>query len=85
VGARPAEPCLRSLKEREGKFKTHSEKTKAEVSSDTYPLQGKANCACEEAPWALVSAEALSVNDRPPSIYIGERPTSTHEMFCLIF
>jgi hypothetical protein len=26
VGARPAEPCLCLLKEREGKFKTHSEK-----------------------------------------------------------
>jgi hypothetical protein len=57
-GARPAEPCLRLLKEREGKFKTHSEKTKTEVSSDTYPLQGKANRACEETPRASVSAGA---------------------------
>jgi hypothetical protein len=28
VGARPAEPCLRLLKEREGGFKTHNEKMK---------------------------------------------------------
>jgi hypothetical protein len=58
VGARPAEPCLRLLKEREGKFKKHSEKTKAEVSSDTYPLRGKANRACGETPRASVSAGA---------------------------
>jgi hypothetical protein len=58
VGARPAEPCLRLLKEREGKFKTHSEKTETEVSSDTYPLRGKANCACGETPRAPVSAGA---------------------------
>jgi hypothetical protein len=58
VGARPAEPCLRLLKEREGKLKTHSEKTKTEVSSDTYPLRGKANRACGEAPQAPVSAGA---------------------------
>jgi hypothetical protein len=58
VGARPAEPCLRLLKEREGKFKTHSEKTKAEVSSDTYPLRGKANRACGETPRASVSTGA---------------------------
>jgi hypothetical protein len=50
---------LRLLKEREGKFKTYSEtKTKAEVSSYTYPLWGKANRACGEAPRALVSADA---------------------------
>jgi hypothetical protein len=58
VGATPAEPCLRLLKEREGKFKTHGEKTKTEVSSDTYPLRGKANRACGEAPWAPISAGA---------------------------
>jgi hypothetical protein len=58
VGARPAEPCLCLLKEREGKFKTHSEKTEAEVSSDTYPLRGKANRACGETPRAPVSAGA---------------------------
>jgi hypothetical protein len=58
VGARPAEPWLRLLKEREGKFKTHNEKTKEEVSSDTYPLRGKANRACGETPRAPVSAGA---------------------------
>jgi hypothetical protein len=60
VGARPAKPCLRLLKEREreSKFKTHSEKTKTEVSSDTYPLRGKANRACGEAPRAPFSAGA---------------------------
>jgi hypothetical protein len=58
VGARPAKPCLRLLKERGGKFKTHSEKTEAEVSSDTYPLRGKANRACGETPRAPVSAGA---------------------------
>jgi hypothetical protein len=58
VGARLAKPCLRLLKERDDKFKTHSEKTKTEVSSDTYPLRGKANRACGEAPRAPVSAGA---------------------------
>jgi hypothetical protein len=58
VGARPAKPRLRLLKEREGKFKTHSEKTKAEVSSNTYPLRAKANRACGETPRAPVSAGA---------------------------
>jgi hypothetical protein len=58
VGARPAKPCLRLLKEREGKFKTHSEKTEVEVSSDTYPLRGKANHACGDTPRAPVSAGA---------------------------
>jgi hypothetical protein len=56
VGARPAEPCLRLLKERESKFKTHSEKIETEVSSYTYPLWGKANRACGETPRAPVSA-----------------------------
>jgi hypothetical protein len=37
---------------------TQRKKTKAEVSSDTYPLRGKANHACGEAPRALVSADA---------------------------
>jgi hypothetical protein len=50
MGARPSKPYLRLLKERESKFKTQSEKTKTEVSSDTYPLWGKANRACGEAP-----------------------------------
>jgi hypothetical protein len=45
-------------RKRESKFKTHSEKTKTEVSSDTYPLGGKANRACGEAPRAPVSAGA---------------------------
>jgi hypothetical protein len=58
VGARTAKPCLRLLKERESKFKTHGEKTKTKVSLDTYPLQGKANHACGEAPRAPVSAGA---------------------------
>jgi hypothetical protein len=56
VGARPAKPCLRLLKERDGKFKTHNERTKTEVSSDTYPLRGKANRACGEAPRAPIPA-----------------------------
>jgi hypothetical protein len=51
--------ALPSLAERERRqFKTHSEKTKTEVSSDTYPLRGKANRACGEAPWAPVSTDA---------------------------
>jgi hypothetical protein len=58
VGARPTEPCFRLLKEGEGKFKTHSEKTKIEVPSDTYPLRGKANRACGETPRAPVFAGA---------------------------
>jgi hypothetical protein len=45
-------------RKRESKFKTHSVKTKTEVSSYTYPLRGKANRACGEAPQALVSAGA---------------------------
>jgi hypothetical protein len=45
-------------RKRESKFKTHSEKTKTEVSLDTYPLRGKANRACGEAPRAPVSAGA---------------------------
>jgi hypothetical protein len=57
-GARPAEPCLLLLKEREGKFKRHNEKTKTEVSSDTYPLRGKANRAFGETPRAPVSVGA---------------------------
>jgi hypothetical protein len=58
VGARLAEPCLRLLTEGDGKFKTHNERTKAEVTSDTYPLRGKANCACGEAPRASIPAGA---------------------------
>jgi hypothetical protein len=58
VGARPVEPCLRLLKGRRGKFKTHSEITETGVPSDTYPLRGKANRACGETPRAPVSAGA---------------------------
>jgi hypothetical protein len=58
VGARPAKPCLRLLKERDGEFKTQSGKTKTEASSNTYSLRGKANHACGEAPRAPVSAGA---------------------------
>jgi hypothetical protein len=56
VGARPAKPCLRLLKERDGKFKIHNEGTKTGVSSDTYSLRGKANRACGEAPRAHIPA-----------------------------
>jgi hypothetical protein len=52
VGARPAKPCFRLLKERDGKFKTHNGRTKTEVSSDTYLLRTTANRACREAPQA---------------------------------
>jgi hypothetical protein len=55
VGASSAEPCLRLLKERRGKFKTHSEITKTEVPSDTHLLRGKANRACGETHRAPVS------------------------------
>jgi hypothetical protein len=58
VGARPAKPCLRLLKGRDGKFKTHSEKSETGVSSDTYPLRTKANRACGEAPRAPIPAGA---------------------------
>jgi hypothetical protein len=58
VGARPAEPCLRLLKGRRGKFKTHSEITETGVPSYTYSFQGKANRACGETPRASVSAGA---------------------------
>jgi hypothetical protein len=57
-GARPAEPYLSLLKEREGKFKTHNEITETGVPSDTYPLRGKANRAYGETPRAPVSAGA---------------------------
>jgi hypothetical protein len=60
VGARPAKPCLRLLKGRDGKFKTHSEKSETGVSSDTYPLRTKANRACGEAPRAPIPAGAAS-------------------------
>jgi hypothetical protein len=43
---------------REDKIKTHRGKTKAEVSSDTYPLWTRANRACGEAPRASALAGA---------------------------
>jgi hypothetical protein len=58
VGAKPAKPFFRLLKERDDKFKTHNERTKTEVSSDTYPLWGKANRACGEAPRTPIPAGA---------------------------
>jgi hypothetical protein len=58
VGARPAEPCLHLLKGRKGKIKIHRKMAETRVPSDTYPLRGKANRACGETSWALVSADA---------------------------
>jgi hypothetical protein len=58
VGARPAEPCLRLLKERKGKIKIHRKMAETRVPSDTYPLRGKANRACGETSWPLVSTDA---------------------------
>jgi hypothetical protein len=76
VGARPAKPCLRLLKEGDGKFKTRNEKTKTEVSSDTYPLRGKANHACGEAPRAPASAGAT---EGCPAIGFGAASASAPE------
>jgi hypothetical protein len=45
-------------RKREDKIKTREEKTKARVSSDTYPLRTKANRACGEAPWASIPVGA---------------------------
>jgi hypothetical protein len=50
--------ALPPLAERKSKIKTHREKTKTEVSSDTYPLRTRANRACGEAPQASVPAGA---------------------------
>jgi hypothetical protein len=36
------------------------QKTEIEASSDTYPLRGKANRACGEAPWAPIPAGAAA-------------------------
>jgi hypothetical protein len=58
LGARPAKPCLRLLKGRDDKFKTHSEKSETGVSLDTYPLRTKANRACGEAPRAPIPVGA---------------------------
>jgi hypothetical protein len=43
-------------RKREDKIKTHGEKNKVEVSSDTYPLWTRANHACGEAPRASTLA-----------------------------
>jgi hypothetical protein len=58
VGARLADPCLRLLKGRKGKIKTHNEITEIGVPSDTYSLRGKANRASGKTPRAPVSAGA---------------------------
>jgi hypothetical protein len=67
MGAIPAKPCFRLLKERDGKFKTHNERIKTEVSSDTYPLRGKANRACGEAPRAPIPTGAAKGCPPPPA------------------
>jgi hypothetical protein len=56
LGARPVELCLRFLKGEKTRSRHTEEKTKAEVSSDTYPLRTRANRACGEA----TRASALS-------------------------
>jgi hypothetical protein len=57
LGARPVELYLRLLKEGEETRSRHTEeKTKAEVSSDTYPLRTRANRAYGEAPRASALA-----------------------------
>jgi hypothetical protein len=59
LGARPVKLYLRLLKEGEKTRSRHTEeKTKAEVSSDTYPLRTRANRACGEAPRASTLAGA---------------------------
>jgi hypothetical protein len=50
--------ALPPLAERKSKIKTHREKTKTEVSTDTYPLLTRANRAYREAPQASVPAGA---------------------------
>jgi hypothetical protein len=50
--------ALPPLAERKRKIKTQREKTKIEVSSDTYPLWIRANRACGEAPRASVPTGA---------------------------
>jgi hypothetical protein len=50
--------ALPPLAERKSKIKTHREKTKTEVSSDTYPLRTRVNRACGEALRASVLAGA---------------------------
>jgi hypothetical protein len=59
LGARPVKLCLHLLKEGEKTRSRHTdEKTKAEVSSDTYPLWTRANRACGEAPRASALTSA---------------------------
>jgi hypothetical protein len=59
LGARPVEPCIRLLKEGEKTRSRHTEeKTKAEVSSETYLLRTRVNRACGEAPRASALAGA---------------------------
>jgi hypothetical protein len=58
LGVRPAEPCLRLLKEGEQDQDTQK-KTKTEVFSDTYLLRTKASRACREAPRAPAPAGAI--------------------------
>jgi hypothetical protein len=59
VGARPAEPCLRLLKRRKIKIKTYRKMTETRAPSDSYPLRGKTNRACEEISWTPVSIDAV--------------------------
>jgi hypothetical protein len=75
LGARPVELCLLLLKEGEKTRSRHTEeKTKAEVSSDTYPLRTRANHACGEAPRASAltgAAEGSSAADSGASSTSG--------------
>jgi hypothetical protein len=73
VGARPAEPCLRLLKGRKGKFRTHSEITEIGVPSDTYLLRGKANRACGETPRAPSPQALPRVVPQPASTPLPPR------------
>jgi hypothetical protein len=74
LGARPVELCLRLLKEGEKTRSRHTEeKTKAEVSLDTYPLRTRANRACGEAPWASALAGAA---EGSPTTDFGAASTS---------
>jgi len=51
-------------RKRQSRIRTRGEGAKTEVSSDTYPLQTKANRACGEAPRASVPAGAAEVRQR---------------------
>jgi hypothetical protein len=51
--------ALPPLAERKKKQNQDTQKMdETRVPSDTYPLQGKTNRACEEISWTLVSADA---------------------------